>query len=106
MYSCCNFEGKNTKTRVIFFSVIGIAVVAASYAVFTAANNGAALALSGILGIAACPAMCAIMGGGMWIASRFANRKDKKTNFDHNQEQSCCAKHAREHRKENLENSA
>ncbi len=105
MYSCCNFDGRNTKTKVIFFSVIGIAIVAASYAVFTAANNRAALALSGILGFAACPAMCAIMGGEMWIASRFANRKSQKINSENDQERSCCIKHSYEYRKENFENS-
>lgn len=106
MYSCCNIEGKNTKTKVIFFSVIVIAVGAASYAAFTAANNGSALALSGILGFAACPAMCAIMGGGMWIVSRFANRKSQKINSEkENIEQSCCPRHSNEHRRKNLENS-
>ncbi len=92
--------------KVIFFSVIGIAIVGASYAVFTATNNGAALALSGILGFAACPAMCAVMGGGMWMASRFANRKSQKINSEkENTEQSCCPKHSNEHRRKNLANS-
>ena len=105
MYCCCSFDGKNTKTKVIVFSVIGIAVVTASYFIFTASNNGAALALSGMLGFAACPAMCAVMGGGMWIASRFANKKSQKISSDNDQEQSCCLKHVHEDRKENLENS-
>lgn len=105
MYSCCSFDGKNSKTKVIVFSVIGIAVVAASYFIFTASNNGAALVLSGMLGFAACPAMCAVMGGGMWIASRFANGKSQEINSENDQERSCCNKHAREHRKENLGNS-
>ncbi len=102
MFSCCNI-GKNTKTKIIVFSAIGIAIVAASYFVFTATNNGAALALFGILGFAACPAMCAVMGEEMWVASRFRNRKGQKINSNNDQEQSCCA--AQAHRKENLENS-
>lgn len=107
MYSCCRFDGRNTKRKVIFFSVIGIAVIAASYGVFIAANNGAALALSGILGFAACPAMCAIMGGGMWIASRFGSKRNQKGNSEKEvtEQQSCCAKHSTEYRKENIENS-
>ncbi|MEP6576476.1 MAG: hypothetical protein ABJB85_08625 [Nitrososphaerota archaeon] len=91
--SCCN-TGKNTKTKVIAFSVIGIAILATSYFIFTTTNSSrAALAFSGILGFAACPAMCAVMGGGMWIASRFVNKKSQKDNSDQDQEQSCCAKH-------------
>ena len=101
MYSCCNL-GKNTKTKVIVLSVIGIAIVAASYFVFTSTNNGTALVLSGILGFAACPAMCAVMGGGMWIASRFANRKSQINSEKENTEQSCCPKNSNEHRKKNL----
>jgi len=64
VYSCCNLDGKNTKTKIIVLSVIGIAIVTASYFVLTTTNNGTALAFSGILGFAACPAMCAVMGGG------------------------------------------
>lgn len=101
MYSCCTCDGKNTKTKVIVLS-IGIAIIASSYFVFTTTNNGTALAFSGILGFAACPAMCVAMGGGMWIASRFANRKSQKISAENDQEQSCCAKHAHEHRKEHL----
>jgi hypothetical protein len=65
MYSCCDINGKNIKTKVIVFSIIVIAIIAASYFVFTTTNNGTALAFSGILGFAACPAMCVAMGGGM-----------------------------------------
>ena len=104
MYSCCNF-GKNTKTKIIALSVIGIAIVAASYFVLTATNNGTVLAFSGILGFAACPAMCAVMGGGMWIASRFANRKSRSNSEKENTGQSCCPKDSIEHRKKYLENS-
>ena len=100
MFSCCNF-GKNTKTKIIVLSVIGIAIVAASYFVLTATNNGTVLAFSGILGFATCPAMCAVIGGGMWIASRFANRKSQSNSEKEKTEQSCCPKHSNEHRKRN-----
>jgi hypothetical protein len=102
VYSFCNCDEKNTKKKIIVLSAIGIAVIASSYFVFTITNNGAALAFSGILGFAACPAMCAAMGGSMWIASRIATRKNQNNS---DQEQSCCTEHANEHRKVNLGNS-
>ena len=97
MYSCCNI-GRNTRTKVIVLSVIGVAVVGASYLMFTATNNGAVLALSGLLGFAACPAMCAAMGGIMWVASRLGSKKNENVNS----QQSCCGKHATESQKEEI----
>jgi hypothetical protein len=87
MYSCCNI-GKSTKTKVIIFSAIGIGIVSTSYFVFTS-NNGAALALSGLLGFAACPVMCAVMGGTMWIGSKLGKTKRKTTSLGPEEEQSC-----------------
>lgn len=85
MYSCCNI-GKSTKIKLIVFSAIGIAIVGTSYFVFTP-NNGAALGLSDLLGFAACPFMCAIMGGIMWIGSKFGETKSKITSLDPEKEQ-------------------
>jgi hypothetical protein len=73
MYACCNV--RLTKKRVLAFSAIGTAVAAASYFAFTATDSGTLLALSGVLGFAACPAMCAAMGGSMWLANRIGRKK-------------------------------
>jgi flagellar basal body-associated protein FliL len=85
MYSCC-YIGKSTKIKLIVFLAIGIGVVSTSYFIFTS-NNGAALGLSGLLGFAACPFMCAIMGGIMWIGSKFGKTKSKTTSLDPEKEQ-------------------
>src|SRR6059036_348961 len=99
--SCCD-NGRITRKKIIVFSSIGIAIVGASYFVFTSTNSGATLALTGLLGFAACPAMCATMGGAMWMASRLGSKKNQNVN---SQQQSCCGKHSTESRKEKIENS-
>lgn len=72
MYACCNV--RLTKKRVMAFAAMAIAVAATSYFVFTTTNSGTVLALSGVLGFAACPAMCAAMGGSMWLANRIGGK--------------------------------
>jgi hypothetical protein len=90
--------------KVVVYSLVGIAIVTTSYFVLNATNNGAAFALTGVLGFAACPAMCAVMGGAMWIARQFGNRKNQRVNSgkENTELQSCHAKHER--RNEDLEN--
>ncbi len=103
MYSCCNI-GKTNKTKIIILSAIGASILAASYYFFISPNNGPVLALSGLLGLAACPAMCAVMGGAMWMASRLGSKKNQKANSENTNQQSCCAKHSNDIRKEKIEN--
>lgn len=81
------------------FSIIGIGITATSYFIFTSANIVGALALPAVLVSAACPAMCAAVGGGMWIANRFKKGKFQKinSNKDVTQEQSNCKQDSREH---------
>jgi hypothetical protein len=73
----CNNNGKFTKRKIIIFSLIGIAVAATTYFLFMATNSRAALALPAVLGLVACPLMCAAMGGIMWIGGRLNKNKQK-----------------------------
>lgn len=101
MCMSCNNE-KITKKKIIIFSLIGVAVVATTYFVYTATKSGAVFALPAVLGLAACPLMCVAMGGIMWLGARFGLKKDKKEKpqkFKADQH-SCCAKHSNEHHKD------
>lgn len=100
LYSCCNL-GKTNKTKIIILSAIGVSVLGASYYFFTSPKNGAVLALSGLLGFAACPVMCAVMGGVMWMASRLGRRNQKEISND----LSCGSEHANEFGKRDLRDS-
>lgn len=71
----CN-TGKITKKKIALFSSIIVAMGATTYFIFSATNNPAiAATIPLILSFAACPAMCAGMGGIMWLM----NRKKKST---------------------------
>lgn len=78
MYMSCGL-GKLTRMRVILYSSLGVGVAGGTYLAFTTANNPAlAAAIPLISGFAICPAMCAVMGGIMWIMSRRSKNKDPK----------------------------
>jgi hypothetical protein len=77
--SCCN-NGKITKKKVMVFSLIGTGIIATSYITLTGTNIVGAVALPVVLAFAACPAMCAAIGGSMWIANRFKKGKYQKIN--------------------------
>lgn len=70
---------KLTRKRVILYSSLGVGVVGGTYLAFTTTNNPAlAAAIPLISGFAICPAMCAVMGGIMWIMSRRSKNKDSE----------------------------
>ncbi len=76
---CMSCSGrKMTKRRIITLVVVAIGIVATIYAVSAATNNFAILAASPlVLAFAACPIMCAVMAGGMWLVGRLSRNKHK-----------------------------
>jgi hypothetical protein len=101
MHPCCNVT--STKKRVIAFALIGTAFATLSYFTLTAINSGTVLALSGVLGFAACPAMCAAMGGGMWLADRIRRKNKPVNSVKETTEQKSC--YAKDNHNQPLENS-
>lgn len=90
----CNTGKIKTKKKIIIFSSIGLAIAAATYLAFTTTTNNSATAaaIPALVSFAACPAMCAAIGGGIWLKNRFS-----KNNNDNNvisiataKEEPCC----------------
>lgn len=75
--SCHNGEGRRSKKKRIIKTILvaDIAATGIGY-VSLAANRGAAAIIPAVLAFAACPAMCAAMGGGMWMSRRFKRRNN------------------------------
>ena len=81
-----------TKKRIITLVVVVVGIATTIYAVSVATKNFALLALSPLaLGFLACPLMCAVMAGGMWLAGR-GSRNKEKANFQKNTA-GCCHHH-------------
>lgn len=82
---CMSCSGrKMTKKRIITLSVAAIGIVASIYALSAATNNFTILTVSPlVLAFAACPIMCGVMVGGMWLVGRFSRNK-QKTNLEKN----------------------
>jgi hypothetical protein len=71
MYMSCSPGKMSRKRKVTIFSSVGLAAAITSYLTFITTNNPAiASALPALLSLAACPFMCAIMGGIMWFSRR------------------------------------
>ena len=79
----CDDKNKQTKTkkRILFFSIIGggIGITAIFLLSNTNNNNNLAIILPFLASFAICPAMCAMIGGGIWITNRLFG-KDKQVN--------------------------
>jgi uncharacterized membrane protein YciS (DUF1049 family) len=73
MYMSCH--GNNRKRRIAIIAGGG-AVGVITYASLTA-NPVAAAALPVALAFAACPAMCAAIGGAMWLSRRISKGKNQ-----------------------------
>src|SRR5581483_6725494 len=74
--SCMSCDtGKMTKRKIAIISSAGAGIGIVSYFAFTTMPALAA-AIPAILTFAACPAMCAAMGGAMWLQKRRANKKN------------------------------
>jgi hypothetical protein len=76
--SCHNMRraGSNKKSMIAIISGAGVGAAGIAY-VSLAANPVAAAVIPAILAFAACPAMCAAMGGAMWLSRRFSKRKNQ-----------------------------
>ncbi|MGI0021535.1 MAG: hypothetical protein ACRD9Q_01620 [Nitrososphaeraceae archaeon] len=119
--SCCGGNGdgrKITKKKIIIFSSLGAGIATASYFALTTTNSQALVASSTLLGFAACPAMCAVMGGGIWIFNKLSSKKKRNHVYENDnngtntnqkiktREDSCCSVHDsnENHGKEVLKN--
>lgn len=72
--SCSN--GKMTKKRIITLLVVIAGIAATIYGISVVTKNFAILAASPlVLGFLACPLMCGVMAGGMWLSSRLSRNK-------------------------------
>jgi len=71
---CMSCRGSNRK-RIAIIAGAGAGVAGIAYASLAASPISAA-ALPVVLAFAACPAMCAAMGGAMWLRKRFSKRKN------------------------------
>ena|SRR5918995_877766 len=71
-----NMGGGSKKRTIAMISGAGAGVAGIAY-VSLMTNPGATAAIPAILAFAACPAMCAAMGGAMWLSRRFSKRKNK-----------------------------
>lgn len=76
--SCHNMGGggRSKKRKIAIISGAGIAVTGIAY-VSLMANPVAAAIIPAVLAFAACPAMCAAMGGAMWLNRRISKRKNQ-----------------------------
>ena len=106
--SCCGGNGdgrKITKKKIIIFSSLGAGIAIASYFALTTTNSQALVASSTLLGFTACPAMCAVMGGGIWIFNKLSSKKKRNHVYENDnngtntnqkiktREDSCCSVH-------------
>ena len=84
MCMSCNSTRKPLKKIIIVLAmVIGIGVI--MYFVFSATNNPVfAASIPLIMTFAACPLMCAVMGGSMWLMNRYKkkNKLPKETKLN------------------------
>lgn len=84
-----------TKKRIITLLVVVTGIAAAIYAISIATKNFAILAASPlVLGFLACPLMCGVMAGGMWLSRRLSRNKHK-TNLQTNS--GTCCQHDHDH---------
>jgi hypothetical protein len=76
--SCHNTgrAGSKKKRMIVIISGAGIGVAGIAY-VSLLANPVAAAVIPAVLAFAACPAMCAAMGGAMWLSRCFSKKKKK-----------------------------
>jgi hypothetical protein len=78
----CSPGKMSTKRKVTIFLSVGLVAAITSYLTFTTTNNPAiASVLPAFLSLAACPLMCAVMGGIMWF-SRRSSTSDKGNSHD------------------------
>lgn len=84
MCMSCNSTRKPLKKIIIILAMV-IGIGASTYFVFSATNNPVfAASIPLIMSFAACPLMCAAMGGSMWLMKRYKKRSNlpKGTNLN------------------------
>ena len=79
--SCGNDSQNNgvrrfSKKRIAILSTIGASAAGAAY-LYLNINPAIGATIPAVLAFATCPAMCAAMGGTMWLSRRFSKKKDK-----------------------------
>jgi hypothetical protein len=95
MCMSCN-TGRLTKKKIILLSLLVVGVTIGIYFVFLTTNNPIiAAAVPALAAFAICPAMCAIMGGLIWVMNRSSKNKGKDQIHLLNDEESssCCSDH-------------
>jgi hypothetical protein len=75
IYMCMSCHSSNRK-RIAIIAGAGAGATGVITYVSLAANPVAAAALPVVLAFAACPAMCAAMGGIMWLSRRMSKKKN------------------------------
>lgn len=68
--------GRGSKKNIAIISGAGVGAASIAY-VSLAGNPIAAAALPAVIAFAACPGMCAAMGGAMWLSRRISKRKNQ-----------------------------
>lgn len=88
MCMSCN-TGRLTKKKIILLSLLVVGVTIGIYFVFSATNNPLiAAAIPALAAFAICLAMCAIMGGLIWVMNRSSKNKGKDQRHLLNDEES------------------
>src|SRR5712692_4681569 len=97
MCMSCNSAGKITKKKIVVLSSAASGIAATTYVAFTLTHNPAiAATMPALLSLAACPAMCVVMGGAFWLVRRFSGKNRNKHQLHgskkaENEESSCCS---------------
>jgi hypothetical protein len=81
IYMCmtCNSAGKITKKKIVVLSSAASGIAATTYVAFTLTHNPAISAtMLALLSLAACPAMCVVMGGAYWLVRRLSGKNRNK----------------------------
>jgi ABC-type transport system involved in multi-copper enzyme maturation permease subunit len=89
----CN-TGRLTKKKILLLSLLVAGVTVGIYFIYSTTNNPAiAVAVPALAAFAICPAMCAIMGGLIWVMNRSSKNKGKDQSHLLNDEESssCCS---------------
>src|SRR5215207_11180962 len=87
MQMACDSGKMSTKKRFIMFTSMGLIIAIATYVAFTKANNPAMVsAIPVLLSFAACPLMCAFVGGLMWFSHRSSTINDKHKGSGHSRQ--------------------
>jgi hypothetical protein len=81
----CGSGKMSTKRKVTIFSSVGLAIAIATYLAFITTNNPTITsAILALLSLAACPLMCAVIGGVMWFSRHSSTNNKVNSHNSHN----------------------